>query len=492
MQHSNPNTSSMSTAEDKDPCASEQTPERDSSFLEGVNKMVDRAMKKLNIPAGLAEQISTCNSVYETRFPVKINGNVEVFYGWRASHSQHRLPEKGGIRYATAVCKDEVEALAALMTYKCAVVDVPFGGSKGGVRLDPKKYTEDQLKDITQQFTIQLAKKDYISPALNVPAPDMGTGQREMAWIMEAYRTLRPDDINAQGCVTGKPIHLGGIKGRVEATGRGVQYGLREFFRHEEDKKIAGLEGDLKNKRIIVQGLGNVGYHAAKFLDEEDKANIIAIVEWDGAVYNKNGLNVESVYQYKKEHGGVKGYSKAEYIEDGASVLEYDCDILIPAALEGQITSLNADRIKAKIVAEAANGPVTFEGDQILYKNGVVVIPDMYLNAGGVTVSYFEWLKNLSHVEFGRMDKRLYQSRMQNSMEILEKMTGQQIDQSQKAALSAERDELSIVRAALDDTMRESYQRIREVWLHTEGVDMRTAAFMVSIRSIKKYYEHIF
>lgn len=482
----------MSTAEDKDPCTSEETPQKDSSFLDGVNKMVDHAMKELGIDEGLAEQISTVNSVYQTRFPVKINNKIEVFHGWRASHSQHRLPEKGGIRYATSVCQDEVEALAALMTYKCALVDVPFGGSKGGLRLDPKQYTEEQLQAITEQFTIQLAKKDYISPALNVPAPDMGTGQREMAWIMETYRTLRPGEINAQGCVTGKPLHLGGIKGRVEATGRGVQYGLREFFRHEEDKKRAGLEGSLKNKQIIIQGLGNVGYHAAKFLEEEDGAKIIGIIEWDGAVFNKNGLNVESVSSYKQQNGGVKGYTKADYIEDGNSLLEYECDVLIPAALEGQITSRNADRIKAKVVAEAANGPVTFEGDKILFEKGIVVIPDMYLNAGGVTVSYFEWLKNLSHVEFGRMDKRLYASRIQSSMDMFEKLTGKQLDQSQKQAMMVEGDELSIVRAALDDTMRESYQRIRETWLNTEGTDMRTAAFMVSISSIKKYYEHIF
>ena len=353
-----------------------------------------------------AEQIKANNNVYQVRFFVKFRDRYHTFTGWRSVHSEHRLPVKGGIRFSPTVDQDDVEALAALMTYKCAIVDVPFGGSKGGLRIDPRKYTEFELERITRRFAQELIKKDYINPSQNVPAPDMGTGPREMAWIADTYQTLHPEDLNAIACVTGKPFSQGGIQGRVEATGRGVQYALQEFFRHPEDVKRAGLEGGLGGKKVVIQGLGNVGFHVAKFLEEEDDAKIVSIIERDGALFSDQGLSVEKVFAHLQEHGGVKGFENATYTQDGASALEAECDILIPAALEGQITLQNAPRIRAHLIAEAVNGPVTYEADNYLREQGKVILPDAFLNAGGVTVSYFEWIKNLSHIRFGRLDRR--------------------------------------------------------------------------------------
>ena len=379
---------------------------QEKSFRENVNLVFDIAAATLELSEGLAYVLKGAYNVYQVRFPVKIEGKVESFIGWRAVHSEHKLPTKGGIRYSPLVTQDEVEALAALMTYKCALVDVPYGGSKGGLVVDPKKYDEDVMERITRRFAFELIKKDYINPAINVPAPDMGTGPREMAWIADTYMQHRTDDINGLGCVTGKPLSLSGIPGRTEATGRGVVYGIREFFRHAEDKKMAGLEGTLEGKTVIVQGLGNVGYHTAKILESEDGAKIIGIIEHDGALMDRNGLSVEAVNTYKQEHGVVKGFPDAEYFENSNAIMEEECDVLVPAALEGVIHMENAPRIKAKLIAEAANGPVTFGADAILRQKGVVMIPDIYLNAGGVIVSYFEWIKNLSHIRFGRLTRR--------------------------------------------------------------------------------------
>jgi glutamate dehydrogenase (NAD(P)+) len=452
--------------------------------------MFDRAVGFIDVPPGLAEQIKQCNSIYQVRFPVRIRGEYKVFRGWRATHSEHKLPAKGGIRYSAAVDQDEVEALAALMTYKCAVVDVPFGGSKGGLCIDPREYSELELELITRRFARELAKKGYISPGLNVPAPDMGTGPREMAWIADTYQTLYPSDIDAAACVTGKPREAGGIVGRHEATGRGVQYALREFFRHREDVECAGLDGSLDGKRIVVQGLGNVGYHAAKFLQEEDGARIIGIIERDGAVENEEGLVIEDVHAHIRESGGVKEFSGARYITDGRLLLEADCDILIPAALDSQITLENAGRIQAKLVAEAANGPVSFGADEALRSAGKVIIPDLYLNAGGVTVSYFEWIKNLSHIRFGRMDRRMDEMRGELIIDLLESMTDQKVPRDLSRTIRRGAGELDLVRSGLDDTMRTAYQEMREVWHARDGVpDLRTAAYVLAIEKIARYYE---
>jgi glutamate dehydrogenase (NAD(P)+) len=403
-------------------------------------------------------------------------------------------PVKGGIRFAPSVHQDEVEALAALMTYKCALVEAPFGGSKGGLRIDPREYDEYELEQITRRFAYELAKRDLIHPAQNVPAPDMGTGEREMSWIADQYARMNTTDINARACVTGTPINNGGIAGRVEATGRGVQYALREFFRHPEDIKAAGMEGTLDGKRVVVQGLGNVGYHAAKFLDSEDGCKIIGIIERDGALYNENGLDVDAVRDWIVKHGGVSGYPDARHTADGPEVLEADCDILIPAALEGVINLTNASRIKAPLIIEAANGPITAGADDVLRAKGTVVIPDMYANAGGVTVSYFEWVKNLSHIRFGRMQRRQEEARHQlviDELQRLDDMLGDSWSMTPdfKGKYLRGADELELVRSGLDDTMRIAYQSMREVWHGRDDVsDLRTAAYIVAITKVASSY----
>ena len=462
------------------------SPDKEVSFLESVNLSFDTAIATLDIPEDMAQYIKNVNNVYQVRFPVKIKGKVENFVGWRSVHSDHQLPAKGGIRFAPNVNQDEVEALAALMSYKCALVDVPFGGSKGGLLIDPKKYDRDAMEKITRRFAYELIQKDYIGSGINVPAPDMGTGQREMSWMVSTYAAHRPKDIDYLGCVTRKPISSGGIHGRIEATGRGVVFGLREFFRHPEDVKLAHLKGKtLEGKEIIIQGLGNVGYHTAKILEEEDGAKIVAILEWDGAVYNKKGLNVEEVYQYKIENkGGIKGFRKGKYFEKSAELLEQECDILIPAAREGVINQTNAPRIKAKLIAEAANGPVTFKAETILNEMGVVIIPDVYLNAGGVTVSYFEWIKNLSHIRFGRMQRR-YEENQNNLFIKAIEQSGKKLPEKIVSQIGQGPVEIDLVRSGLDDTMRSAFQEIRErYWREKKVKNYRTSAMSISIENI--------
>jgi glutamate dehydrogenase (NAD(P)+) len=457
---------------------------QEKSFRENVNLVFDIAAATLEINHGMAYYLKGVYNVYQVRFPVKIEGKVESFIGWRAVHSEHKLPTKGGIRYSPLVTQDEVEALAALMSYKCALVDVPFGGSKGGLVVDPKKYDDAIMERITRRFAFELIKKDYINPATSVPAPDMGTGPREMAWIADTYMQHRSEDINGLGCVTGKPVSLGGIPGRTEATGRGVVYGIREFFRHPEDKKKADLEGTLEGKTVVVQGLGNVGYHTAKILEAEDGAKIIGIIEHDGALMDHNGLSVEAVNTYNKEHGGVKGYPDAQYFEEGNAILEEECDLLIPAAMEGVINMENAPRIKAKMIAEAANGPVTFGADAILRQKGVVMIPDIFLNAGGVIVSYFEWIKNLSHIRFGRLTRRHELGQNDLLLQAIES-NGHKIPTELAEKLCQGPNELDLVRSALDDTMRMAFQQIRDrYWSHDKIESYRIAAMAMAIEKI--------
>lgn len=462
---------------------------QEPSFRDSVNLMVDRAIAAIELEPGTAAAIKSCSAVLQVQFPVKIRGKIEVFTGWRAVHSTHRLPSKGGIRYAPYSDQNEVEALAALMTYKCAIVDVPFGGSKGALVIDPSLYERDELEKITRRFTLELVRKGFLSPSTNVPAPDMGTGQREMAWIADTYKHLYPDDINYVACVTGKPVHHGGIAGRIEATGRGIQYALQEFFRHADDVKSANMTDSLDGKKIIVQGLGNVGYHAAKFLSEEDDAIITAVIERDGALINDEGINIEDLHQHICEHSTIANFPGARLEEDGKAVLEKDCDILIPAALESQITLENADRINAKLIIEAANGPITYGADEILNKKGIIIIPDAYANAGGVTVSYFEWIRNISHMRFGRMSRRHSSLQSTHMSDILEEMTGGKISAQARNKLTRGADELDLVRSGLDDTMRTAYQQIRETMLSMEKVhDLRTAAYVSSIQKIARSY----
>lgn len=462
------------------------------AFRQSVDQMVDQAIGALKLNSGVADAIKTNTSVLQVSFPVELSHGIEVFTGWRAVHSAHRLPAKGGIRFDLNVDQDEVEALAALMTYKCAIVDVPYGGSKGGLHIDPKRYSRAEMSTITRRFAREMANKGFLNPATNVPAPDVGTSQREMAWIADTYKHLFPNDINHLACVTGKPVEHGGIQGRTEATGRGVQYALREFFRHPRAVKEAGLKGSLAGQRVVVQGLGNVGYHAAQFLSQEDEAKIIAIIEYDGMLYNKNGLDVQAVYDYKIKHRGIKGFPHARYRKQSARGLELDCDILIPAAMESVIHAENAERIKARLIAEAANGPVTFAADKILRDKGTVILPDAYVNAGGVVVSYFEWIRNISHIRFGRMQRRYEEGRGENIVRALNEVATTPITQSIAEGIVKGSTELDLVRSGLDDTMRQAFQQILATKKDIRRLkDYRGAAYAVALQKIARSYTDI-
>lgn len=459
------------------------------SFFEQVNAHFDRAAVLTNYPPGLLKQIKMCNGVYHMSFPLKRDDNsIETIHAWRAEHSQHKLPVKGGIRYSVAVNEDEVKALAALMTYKCAIVDVPFGGAKGGVKIDRRFYSESEIERITRRYTYELVKKNFIGAGIDVPAPDYGTGPKEMAWMADTFTALSPGELDALGCVTGKPISQGGVQGRIEATGRGVYLGIREACEQAEDMKKLGLTPGVRNMRVIVQGLGNVGYHAAKFL-QEGGAVIVGLAEYNGAIYNANGLDVDGVMEYQKEKGSLLDYPNARNIAESSQVLEYDCDILVPAALENQITDENAPRIKAKIIAEAANGPITSEGHIQLKEKTILIIPDMFLNAGGVTVSYFEWLKNLSHVRFGRMGKRFEESTHRNLLQAIERISGKSFTEDEIKSLAIGADEEDLVNSGLEETIINAYKEIREVRSkYDDEIDFRTAAFISAIDKVACSY----
>ncbi len=463
------------------------------SFRENTDVLFARAVSRMDLPQGLVEKIRVCNSTYIVRFGVKLRGDIQTFTGYRSVHSEHAEPVKGGIRYAMNVNQDEVEALAALMTYKCSLVEVPFGGSKGGLRINPREWDVDELERITRRFAFELIKRDLIHPSQNVPAPDMGTGEREMAWIADQYHRMNTTDINARACVTGKPLNAGGIRGRVEATGRGIQYVAREFFRHEEDVAIAGLKGELRDKTVVVQGLGNVGYHAAKFLSEEDGCIVIAIAEYNGGIINSGGIDVEAAKKWMTENGSLKGFAGATFVENANELLETPCDILIPAALEAVINRSNCERISCKLLIEAANGPVTAYADEAMRKRGIVVIPDLFANAGGVTVSYFEWVKNLSHIRFGRMQRREEEARNRLLIDELERTVGKPLGAEFKNKYLNGADELSLVRSGLDDTMRGAYGQMRKIWharKKTDSeIDLRISAYMIAIQRVADSYK---
>ena len=460
------------------------------SFFEGVERNFDKAAKYTRFEQGILEQIKACNSVYRMKFPVRIGETVEVIEAYRIQHSHHKLPCKGGIRYSMDVNQDEVMALSALMTYKCAIVNVPFGGAKGGIKINPKKYTPYELEKITRRYTAELVKKNFIGAGIDVPAPDYGTGSREMSWIADTYASLKPGDVDAMGCVTGKPVSQGGVRGRTEATGLGVFYGLRELCNTAEDMAKLGLSTGVKDKKVIVQGLGNVGYHAAKYFSEAG-SKLVGIAEYEGGVYNANGLDLEALVAHRKSTGSILNFPGATNVTNSAEVLEMECDILIPAALENVINADNADRIKAKISGEAANGPLTPEADVILNAKGVIVVPDMYLNAGGVTVSYFEWLKNLSHVRYGRLEKRFSENQSGTILESVEALTGKKVSDIERKQIMHGPDEVDLVYSGLEDTMIGSFQEIRETMISLNIPDLRTAAFVTAINKIGVSYEEL-
>jgi glutamate dehydrogenase (NAD(P)+) len=463
-----------------------------ASFLAQVEQSFDRAAALTRHDPSLLTHIRECASVVRFSFPLRRDdGSLETIHAWRAEHSLHKLPTKGGIRYADNVDAEEVMALAALMTYKCAVVNVPFGGGKGGIRIARERYSEHELERITRRYAFELVRKNFIGPGIDVPAPDFGTGPKEMSWIADTYAQIRTDDLNALGCVTGKPVSLGGIRGRAEATGRGLYYGVKEACSVAEDMKKLGLAPGLAGKRVIVQGLGNVGYHAAKFL-HEGGAVIVGIAEREGGLYATDGLDPEAVWNHRKATGSILQYPGATSITDSTKVLEMECEILVPAALERVLTGDNAPRIRAKLVAEGANGPTTEEADEILNQRGVMILPDLFINAGGVTVSYFEWLKNLSHVRFGRMEKRFDEAQANRMLRGVERLTGRTLAAEEFTAVTRGADEVDLVNSGLEETMVQAYHDIRETQHGLPaGVDLRTAAMVTSIDKIALIYSEM-
>ncbi len=463
------------------------------SFFHSVERSFDKAATFTKWEKGLLEQIKACNSIYSMRFPVKMDdGRIEVIEAYRVQHSQHKSPCKGGIRFSDEVNQDEVMALASLMTYKCAIVNVPFGGGKGGIKINPKKYSVYELEKITRRYTSELVKKNFIGPGIDVPAPDYGTGEREMSWIVDTYATFNPGSLDASACVTGKPISQSGINGRREATGRGVFFATRECVSVAEDMKKIGLTPGIEGKRVIVQGLGNVGFYSAKFIQEAGGL-IVGLCEFEGSIYNPKGLDVQKVFDHRKATGSILGYKGAtKEFKNSALGLEQDCDILVPAALENQINGDNIKRIKAKIIAEGANGPTTPDAANYFTKNGGIIIPDAYCNAGGVTVSYFEWLKNLSHVAFGRMDKRYEENANRTLVDTIEKATGARLSADQRKLIVKGPDELELVNSGLEDTMIRSYHEIREIKVQNKKIDsLRTAAFVGAIDKIAVSYMNL-
>ena len=460
-------------------------------FFEAVEKSFDKAAKFTTLDPGVLEQIKQCNSVYRMFFPVKIGDKIEVIKAYRVQHSHHKSPCKGGIRFSLSVNLDEVMALAALMTYKCAIVNVPFGGAKGGITIDPKKYTPYELEKITRRYTSELIKKNFIGPGIDVPAPDYGTGEREMAWILDTYMSMRPGEVDAMGCVTGKPVTQGGVRGRKEATGLGVFYGIREVCNMKSVMEKAGMPTGVEGKTVIVQGLGNVGYHAAKFF-REGGAKVIALAEFEGAITNPDGLNEEEVFQHRKKTGSILNFPGATNILKSTDALELPCDILIPAALENVINGENAPQIKAKIIGEAANGPLTPEADEIFIKRVILVVPDMYLNAGGVTVSYFEWLKNLSHVRYGRMEKRFTENMNAHILSQIEELTERKVSAKEKEFIMHGADEVDLVYSGLEETMITATREIMDCWAKNPQIpDMRTAAYVVAINKVGTAYSEL-
>ena len=457
------------------------------SFLQSVEANFDQAASLLGISAGLAKKIKIANSTYVVRFGVRLRGGVQTFTGYRSVHSEHFEPVKGGIRYAPHADQDEVEALAALMTYKCALMEIPFGGAKGALAIDPKAWEPQELERITRRFTQELAKRGLISPSQNVPAPDMGTGEREMAWMADEYKKLNPTDLNAWACVTGKPLGKGGIAGRTEATGRGVQYTLQEFFRHERDVKKTGLSPGLSGKRVIIQGLGNVGYHAALFLSQHDGCRITHVLEREGSIVDPGGVDIAALHEHMIETGDIQDYPG--FTESGPEMLEAEADILIPAAMEGVINQHNAPRIRTPLIIEAANGPVTAPGDAALRGRGIVIIPDFCANAGGVTVSYFEWIKNLTHIRFGRIQRRQLENQFEALIAGVESITGTSFPEDHRNEVLSGATEINLVRSGLEDTMRGAYNAISATWNETDNVpDLRTAAMMIAVDRVAQSY----
>ena len=457
------------------------------TFRENVESFVDDAIDKLKIDPNIAKIVKVCRSVIQVKFPVKIKGKTEIFFGWRAIHSAHRLPSKGGLRYSLDVNQDEVEALAALMTYKTAVCDVPFGGSKGGLKIDPKKYSADELEIITKKFARELTRKGFLNPSRDVPAPDIGTGPREMAWIVDAYKSLHPEDINYAACVTGKPLEHFGIRGRLQATGRGIHQSVKEFFRHKDELKKYNIDGNFEDQIVSVQGFGNVGRNTCRAL-AEDGVKIICVSEKEGMIHNEKGINIENLIQYKEEKGSIVGFSDGKFYKNPTDSLFVKCDILIPAAVENVIFLDNVHKVKAKLICEGANGPISYRADKELVKRNIPILPDIYANSGGVAVSYFEWIRNISHIRLGRMNRRYEENRGQEIVDAINALSNKQLPPDKVKNIVYGAKEEDIVNSGLEDTMRVAFQDIKKLKNDFSMPSYRNAAYGIAIKKLEKSY----
>ena len=462
---------------------------RDLRFYEDVSRYFAQGARHTSLSPGILRQLDTCNAVYRITFPVvRDDGEVEVVEAFRAEHSHHRLPTKGGIRFSSSVSQGEVMALAALMTWKCATVNVPFGGAKGGVRIDPGACSASFLERVTRRYTAELVKKRFIGPDVDVPAPDVGTGPREMGWIADTYKHHGPDTLNALACVTGKSLNAHGVAGREEATGLGVIMCLEQLLAEIEDVKGLGWDRTgLEGRRLVIQGFGNVGRHAA-LAARERGALVVGVSVSDGALFAREGLDPDAVRKHRLERGTLEGFPGARFLPEPDGLLEEECDVLIPAALERAITVENARRIRARVIVEAANGPVDAEASAILREGGCLIVPDIYANAGGVIVSYFEWIKNLSHVSFERMTRRYQQVANEKLVHVLERLAGHAPDAGDVALLCEAPNEVDFVRTALENTLAIAYGKIREIWRRDGMEDLRTAAYSLAIERVGQAY----
>ena len=468
----------------------------DMDFLENTVKNFDRAGKHSGLSDDVLSIIKSCSDTLKFQFPVQLdNGKKRIIEAYRAHHSNHRRPTKGGIRIAPDVHAGETEALAMLMTLKCALVDVPFGGAKGGINIDPSEFSEAELERIVRRYAFELYQKNFIGTSTDVPAPDMGTGPQHMAWIKDTVMQLS-NDFNQLGCVTGKPVEEGGIRGRVQATGMGVFFCLETFMGSEDVVSKAGLTLGMAGKSVTIQGFGNVGKYSALFMHQTG-AKVTRIIERDHGIHDPTGIDVERLMAYHEEHRSFVGYKGGgEIVEDTHSMLMEDVDILVLAAMENQVHGGNAGSIRAKIVAEAANGPVTPSAEVILEEKGTLVLPDILLNAGGVTVSYFEWLKNLSHVRFGRMSKALDNARMMGIHSLVSNGAPKTAESEEERnrrkvfeAIYGATDEETVVKHALKDTMSNACNEVMKV-ASSKNVNYRVAAYTNALAKVGTAYNY--